>query len=427
MSEMARTQRKGQQETSSNLYRNRRPEMAVLQRHPLSGISNQVLQARLTVNQPGDRYEQEADRVAGRVMRMPTPALGPAAIQRACPACEEEVQRQPDEEEEEEMLQARPLAAEISPIAMRQVEEEEEEPIQASRSQATPIAADVEAEIEAMRGGGRPLSSAERAFFEPRFGLNFAQVRLHNSSQAHRTAASIHAAAFTSRNHIFFGHNQYQPHTAKGRHLMAHELTHVVQQNHPSSHSAASPPSIQRLFGIRLPTGLRFLTSEERSTARGVYGSSLNFSRILLSDALGGGGRPFTTYVPVPLLGDATVINAGPSLYGTPGSNTNLLIHELAHCWQSQHHPDPKAFMVNSIASQAAAGAIGGGASAYCYVPGKWFGFYAAEQIAEQVENGEAPIVSHVSSVSAGATDVANIASLSVPRWETRGDPGVRC
>jgi hypothetical protein len=82
---------------------------------------------------------------------------------------------------------------------------------------------------------------------------------------------------------------------------------------------------------------------------------------------------------------------------------------------------------VNSIASQAAAAIAGGNASAYCYKPGKRFWLYAAEQIAQQVENGEASIVSHVKSVSAGSTDLANIVSLSVPRWERRGATGVRC
>jgi hypothetical protein len=187
---------------------------------------------------------------------------------------------------------------------------------------------------------------------------------------------------------------------------------------------------IQRLpFGINIPTGLRFLDSTEETIARGVYGASIDFSRVLLSDAVGGGGRPFTTYVPSPIPGisGGTVINIGPSAYATPGSNPDLLIHELGHSWQSQHHPNPAAFMVNSIASQAAAAVAGGGASAYCYVPGKWFGLYGAEQIAEQVENGEAPIVAEVSSAAAWSTHLGNVASLAAPHWEVRGGPGVKC
>ena len=161
--------------------------------------------------------------------------------------------------------------------------------------------------------------------------------------------------------------------------------------------------------------------------ARSVYRGSLDYGKVLLSDALGGGGRPFTTYVPSPIPGisGGTVINIGPTAYARPGSNRALLIHELAHSWQSQHHPNPAQFMVNSIASQAGAAAVG--ADAYCYVPGRPFATYGAEQIANQVEKGEAPIVAHVASVSPGAADPANIVSLAVPRWETPGSPGVRC
>lgn len=193
---------------------------------------------------------------------------------------------------------------------------------------------------------------------------------------------------------------------------------------------AVQSQMVQRLpFGITLPTGLRFLDSTEEGIATSVYGTSINFSKVLLSDAVGGGGRPFTTYVPSPIPGisGGTVINIGASAYGSPGSDRDLLIHELAHSWQSQHHPNPAAFMANSIASQAVAAAVGGGASAYCYVPGKWFGLYGAEQIAEQVEDGEAAIISEVASAASGATHLGNVAGLAAPHWETRGDPGVKC
>jgi len=99
-------------------------------------IKSGTLQAKLKIGQPGDKYEQEADRVADAVMRMPEP----------------EVQRQvePEEEEEEEMLQAK------------------------SREDATPeVSNDLESKINAIKGGGRPLAESERAYFEPRFSQDF--------------------------------------------------------------------------------------------------------------------------------------------------------------------------------------------------------------------------------------------------------------
>lgn len=315
---------------------------------------------------------------------------------------------------------------------------------------------------EVLRSPGQPLDSATRAFMEPRFGHEFSRVRVHTDSQAAESAMAVNAVGYALGQDVVFGSGQYAPHTVSGKALLAHELAHVVQHDQglghfdeavsisqtsdaaeqnadaiseqvmarvlPAAPTASKQSTIHRLpFGIRLPTGLRGLDPVEESMARAVYGSSLIYGRIFLSNALGGGGRPFTLYVPSPIPGisGGTVINIGPSAYATPGSNRSLLIHELAHSWQSQHHPNPAQYMANSIASQAAAAIAG--ASAYCYVPGKWFGLYGAEQIAQQVENGEAPIISHVASAAPGGSNFANIASLAVPHWERSGSPGVRC
>src|SRR5262249_23017150 len=89
------------------------------------------------------------------------------------------------------------------------------------------------------------------------------------------------------------------------------------------------------------------LTAAQIATARAVYGSSIDYSQVYISDASGAGGRPFTVYIP---LSGIQVINAG-SL--SPASS--LLIHEMAHVWQSQHASDRKAFMTNSLGSQALA------------------------------------------------------------------------
>jgi len=183
----------------------------------------------------------------------------------------------------------------------------------------------------------------------------------------------------------------------------------------------APASTVHRVFGITLPTGVRALDPTEQPILASVFGASLDYSAIHLSDAVGGGGRPYT----LAMSKTYQVINIGPSAYKTPGSNPSLLKHETTHCWQAQHHSDSGAYITNSLASQALAKAKGG--SAYCYIPGKPFHEYGAEQIAEQVENGEAPIISHISSVAAGAVDPENVLSLLIPRWEKPGDPGVKC
>jgi|GEM_PF-5953185 len=165
-----------------------------------------------------DPLEREADAVADRVMRMPAPDF--SLIQRCPGGCpdEEMLHRQPMEEEneEEELIQRQSM--------------EEEEKLQAKELPGhTPIVIpQIQDQINTLRGGGQPLSESLRAFFEPRFGVDFSFVRIHNSSKAAETAHSIKARAFTIGRDIVFGKNDSNTH--EGRRLLAHELMHVVQQ-----------------------------------------------------------------------------------------------------------------------------------------------------------------------------------------------------
>ena len=309
---------------------------------------------------------------------------------------------------------------------------------------------------DVLRSPGQPLDAASRAFFEPRFGHDFSRVRVHADARAAESARAVNALAYTVGRDIVFANRSSIPGTVEGAHVLAHELAHVVQQrttagishevrsisspqdaaereagaaaariemgDYPVSTMGTAPSStLHRIGGITLPTGIRALDPGEVAILRPVFGASLDYSAIHLTDAVGGGGRPYTVAASI----GGQVINIGPAAYKTPASNPRLLIHESTHCWQSQHHYSATAYMSNSIQSQAAAAATGG--SSYCYIPGKPFGAYGAEQIAEQVENGEAPIIAHVSSVSPGAVDPENVAGLSVPHWETSGAPGVKC
>ena len=164
-------------------------------------IRSGTLQAKLRIGQPGDIYEQEADRVADAVMRMPEPG-----VQRQVEPEEEEketlqskplanqitplvqVQRQEEPEEEEETLQAKPFIEEITPLVQRQVEpeEEEEEELQAkaTSSRLSETNPNLESKVHSLRGGGQPISDNDRAFFEPRFGHDFSQVRMHTDTRA---------------------------------------------------------------------------------------------------------------------------------------------------------------------------------------------------------------------------------------------------
>jgi Domain of unknown function (DUF4157) len=84
---------------------------------------------------------------------------------------------------------------------------------------------------EVLRSPGQPLDAATRAFFQPRFGHDFSQVRVHSDAKAAESAQAVNAQAFTVGRHIVFDRDEHRPATNKGRQLIAHELAHVVQQN----------------------------------------------------------------------------------------------------------------------------------------------------------------------------------------------------
>jgi hypothetical protein len=153
-----------------------------LQRSYGNRYVQRMVQTKLKVGKPGDIYEKEADRVAEQVMR----------------------------KEADEVI----VSNEAQPSLMGYAGEEDGVSEGTIRS------------IESQRGKGQPLSASSRAFFEPRFGYDFGQVRLHTGSRAADMAASLGAQAFTYGSDVWLGRGE-SPANSK---LLAHELTHVVQQ-----------------------------------------------------------------------------------------------------------------------------------------------------------------------------------------------------
>lgn len=175
-----------------------------------------LIQAKLEVSRPGDSHEQEADRVAQQVATSSAPVafrrcacgglVGPSG---ECAACRQKR------------------------LALQRAG--------ASAAAASPVVND------AIRSGGQPLDNAARDYFEPRFGQDFSQVRVHTDADAHRSAELFSALAYTSGQHIVFRAGHYQPGTTEGRKLLAHELTHTLQQE------GGDAPDVQRevSFDIR--------------------------------------------------------------------------------------------------------------------------------------------------------------------------------
>ena len=145
-----------------------------------------------------------------------------------------EVQRQEELEEEEEMLQAKPLVEETTPLVQTQIEpEEEEEELQPSATSGSisEINPNLESHIQSLKRGGQYLSENSLTFFEYRLNHRFGHVKIHAGSQAAGVARSVSAKAFTVGQDIVFGTGQYAPTTPAGKKL----LTHVVQQSNSQS------------------------------------------------------------------------------------------------------------------------------------------------------------------------------------------------
>jgi hypothetical protein len=190
-------------------------------------LQSGAIQTRLRVSQPGDADEMEADRVADQVV-----SSAPSTLHRkcsceggaSCPACEEEKVEQAkgvDRKESSSLAHADQVSASLPPGL----------------------------------SSGHNLDAGIRGFMESHFGVDFSAVRIHTDETAAESADSINADAYTHVNHIYFADGKYDPVTSAGRHLLAHELTHTLQQQgemRSATHKLLNPrlaavfPGVQR-------------------------------------------------------------------------------------------------------------------------------------------------------------------------------------
>jgi Domain of unknown function (DUF4157) len=183
-----------------------------------------TVRTKLQLGRPGDAYEREADEVADQIMRMPATET----VQGACEACRAKKR------------DTRPRL---------------------DRWQNTTGMGEsaLDAQVQrAVAGGGKPLSSSARSFFEPHLGYDLSPVRVHTDTRAAEATRALGAVAFTLGRDVAFDTGQYAPDTDLGRHLLAHELTHVVQQGAGGGNSAQkkrvertlAEPRLQARWGL---------------------------------------------------------------------------------------------------------------------------------------------------------------------------------
>lgn len=171
----------------------------------------------LSIGGVNDPMEKQADAVANQVMRMPESPF----VQRKCGHCEEED------------LQARtkPLGGSNGSGAQTQGGESAGPPsISGPASQGSLAGESVSGQIRSSLGGGQSLPAPAKTFMESRFGADFSGVHIHTGGEAAHLSNALHAQAFTVGKDIYFNEGKYAPETAEGKHLLAHELTHTLQQ-----------------------------------------------------------------------------------------------------------------------------------------------------------------------------------------------------
>lgn len=169
------------------------------------------IQLRLSVGAADDPLEHEADAMADKVMRMPETSF----IQRkSAGSCGDR---------DDEHVRLKPLVSQITPF------------IQRKSDGGSPVGDSLSGKIQSSMGGGNPMRNDTKSFMESRFGTDFSDVKIHSGGESAELNRSLNAKAFTVSNNIYFNNGQYQPETDSGKHLLAHELTHVVQQSGSTS------------------------------------------------------------------------------------------------------------------------------------------------------------------------------------------------
>ncbi len=210
------------------------------------------LQPALKVSSPQDAAEKEAEATAQKIVRMVVPESSVADVRTGGGGGFRQLKK--EEKEEDKKLQAKLESPNIARRTASEVPNRRQEDTLQRKMEGQPeVAANVAADIQSSATAGTPLPSGVRRFMEPRFRANFSQVRIQTGERPAQLNQQVNARAFTVGNQIFFGRDQFQPERQEGRELIAHELTHTIQQGAAVQRSEEvnvtqqAPVQVQRL------------------------------------------------------------------------------------------------------------------------------------------------------------------------------------
>lgn len=366
------------------------------------------LQAKLEVGASGDRFEREADRVAGTVMRS---TGAPVAIPPTISRLGAQRKATPPAREEERKKGAAAGHAQRDAAAG------------AAGGTAAPAVAGA---IGAMQAGSAPgLDSGARGFMESRFGRDFGGVRVHHGARAADAAQALGARAFTVGNDIFFNRGQYQPHTSGGRHLLAHELTHTIQQG--GGDGVAARTRIQRLNEDE-ETPAPAAGGAEGATPTSFDISAVPGARVETTDAGGGRGTIVVPTLALPRVAGAHKGTAGgrvTPIAATEGARTIPVIGSALSFTKPMPRRDP-----DSVPAQVWTESVRSDEAIQSGIRAKLNEKIAATPDAATIEENGVPVYylklarGRANQVFIGTVDeLVQSDALLRPQWSTRGDP----
>ena len=295
-------------------------------------LNQMGIQAKLTIGKPNDKYEQEADRVADKVITMPDSGT----VQRSCSTCEDNkvqerpliitplVQRQVEptstkamaDKEKEETIETKAIQKQEDKSTSDEASVDEEEiPVQ-TKSDTSVAKISIERGISQTKGGGSPLPASTRFFMENRFGTDFSHVRIHNDNNAIHLNKQLNSLAFTKGNDIYFNRGRFNPESDSGKHLLAHELVHVIQQGRKKNNSQIESDKIQRaapavagigaiaakciigaIIGALFDAGIQSALQSWKNRTWKFWKAKLNYCSIILSAILGCIAAPISAFI----------------------------------------------------------------------------------------------------------------------------------
>jgi hypothetical protein len=213
---------------------------------PNKELKDTKVQTKLYVSQPGDPHEQEADKMADKVMSMGELESNPMnftrlgdqisrkeqVVETPLKAPSENVMRK-DEGGTNKTVMPTPQDKSKETVQPKEekVQNTELKDLKTAQEAGNEVPPKTRIALENGKGSGHPLPVKTRKFMERRFQVDFSKVRIHNDGLSAELNKSLHAKAFTFRNHIYFNTGQFQPDSKEGQYLLAHELTHIIQQS----------------------------------------------------------------------------------------------------------------------------------------------------------------------------------------------------